>query len=102
MWTDTTTRHRTRDGDGNRVRMTMAQMLDAYRRRPVLRENRFGTTGTREGYSLTSTEEFYAEGYAVFHVGTDEQKRRLRAQAPELYHLIAHEARWRSAERPSR
>ena len=93
MWTDAETRHRTRDATGTRVRMTIAEMLEAYRGRPVLREDRFGTTGTREGYSMRSPQEFYAEGYAVFHVGTADQKAAFELQAPELFHLIEREAR---------
>lgn len=92
-WSDSRRRHRTRDAGGRTVRMTISEMLEAYRGRRILRENRFGTPGTREGYSMRSTKEFYAEGFAVFHTGSLEQRDKLRAQAPELHHLIAREAR---------
>jgi hypothetical protein len=92
MWTGARTRHSTQDENGRRVRLTIAEMLQRYRDRRVLRENRFGTPGTREGYSMRDAREFYAEGYAVFHGGDAEQRTRLREQAPELYHLLAREA----------
>ena len=100
MWTRSATRHRTLDENGRQVRLTMQEMLERYRARPALREQRFGTPGTREGYSMQDVQEFYGEGFAVFHGGDEEQRTRLREQAPELYHLLASEAR--ASIRPSR
>jgi hypothetical protein len=91
MWTHSQRRRSTRDENGRRVRLTIEEMLERYRNRRFLREERFGTPGAREGYSLLNVEEFYAEGFAVFHGGDEDQRARLLAQAPELYHLLESE-----------
>jgi hypothetical protein len=91
MWSDAATEHETRDADGKKVRLTIQQMLDRYKARHVLREQQFGTPGTREGYSQKNAHEFYAEGFAVFHSGDEEQRSRLETEAPELFHLLERE-----------
>jgi hypothetical protein len=92
-WTDSATKHRTKDENGKAVNMTMGEMLDAYNKRPALRADRFGTPGTRPGYSQRSVADFYAEGFAVFHSGDEDQRFKLKALAPELFHLLEQEAK---------
>jgi hypothetical protein len=48
--------------------------------------------GAREGYSLRSVEEFYAEGFSAFH-GSAERTERMARNAPELYQRLAEDAR---------
>ncbi|MBL8949700.1 MAG: hypothetical protein JNK82_02915 [Myxococcaceae bacterium] len=48
--------------------------------------------GAREGYSLRSVEEFYAEGFSAFH-GDREHAARIERNAPGLYRRLAEEAR---------
>jgi len=48
--------------------------------------------GAREGYSLSSVEEFYAEGFSAFH-GDREHAARIERNAPGLYRRLAEEAR---------
>lgn len=48
--------------------------------------------GAREGYSLSSVEEFYAEGRSAFH-GSAERAARMERNAPGLYRRLAEEAR---------
>lgn len=88
MWSDAKTKHSTLDENGKKVKLTIQEMLDRYRERHVLREQQFGTPGTREGYSQKDAHEFYAEAFAVFHAGDKEQRERLEAEAPELFHLL--------------
>lgn len=91
---DLSTRHRVRTEGSRRRRMSMEQMLEAYknrmRGRPI--EQAFGTLYAREGYSMSNVRDFYAEGYAVFHSGLDEQQARMRELAPELYDYLRQEA----------
>jgi hypothetical protein len=91
MWSDAKTKHSTLDENGKKIKLTIQEMLDRYRDRHVLREQQFGTPGTREGYSQKNAQEFYAEAFAVFHAGDKEQRERLEVEAPELFHLLEKE-----------
>lgn len=76
--------------------MTMHQMLDRYRGRVGRtqddRARRAFDVSAHRGYSMQNAREFYAEGYAAFHGTNTESRRRLRAQAPELYRVLHREA----------
>ncbi len=52
----------------------------------------FDNPNTREGYSLTGVQEFYAEGFSVFHGGNEESKSRLKTNATELHIILTKEA----------
>ena len=79
-------------GQGVRRRMSVEEMRREYVQRVRLREWAFDGPNTREGHSLTSAQEFYAEGYAVFFGGAVESQARLRQYAPELHQLLQREA----------
>ncbi len=62
----------------------------------------FDNPGTREGYSLRSPREFYAEGYSVFYGPHLESKRRLFLYAPELFRFLKREAKRYKLSIPTR
>jgi hypothetical protein len=80
------------DGGPRRVRLTLRQMWQRYRDRVPRREEAFDGPSTREGHSLRSPQEFYAEGYAVFHGPHELPKERLQRYAPELHALLEAES----------
>jgi hypothetical protein len=77
-------------------------MLERYKERCGLREQSFDNPTTKEGYSQTSTREFYAEGYSVFHGGRERNQARLLYCAPELYELLEDEAEHEGLRVPDR
>lgn len=91
----------TNEGKVRAVRLPMSEMLARYRRWK-LREQSFDNPSTREGYSKSSTREFYAEGYSVFHGGKPRNQARLLYYAPELYELLEAEAKEEGLPVPDR
>lgn len=89
-------------GSTTRVELTLSQMLQRYRDRLPRRELAFDNPGTREGHSLTSVQEFYAEGYSVFHGTHQNSQARLLHFAPELYFLLESEAQTQHLPIPNR
>jgi hypothetical protein len=77
-------------------------MYERYRRRVSRRELAFDNPGTREGHSLVSVREFYAEGYSVFHGPHISSQARLFHFAPELYNLLEDEANNANLPTPDR
>jgi hypothetical protein len=67
-------------------------MYIRYKQRVPRRELAFDSPSAREGHSLRNAQEFYAEGYNVFHGPHVEPQARLRHFAPELYTLLRSEA----------
>jgi hypothetical protein len=65
------------------------------------RENAFDL-GARSGYSLSSPQEFYAEGYAAFHSNQETNQARMLAYAPELFGLLESEAKQGRLPTPNR
>ena len=53
----------------------------------------FENLGTKEGHSLASVQDFYAEGYSVFHGGDNTAKAKLLVSALELYNYLEKEAK---------
>lgn len=76
---------------------------DAYRRRMrgIPRERSFDV-GAREGYSLTSVREFYAEGYSTFHTNNPDAQARMFCYARELYDYLERESREQNLPVPDR
>ncbi len=62
----------------------------------------FDNPSTREGYSLSTVKEFYAEGYSVFHGPHINKKARLLKFAPELYRYLNREAKRNGLPRPNK
>ena len=62
----------------------------------------FENSGTKEGHSLNSVQDFYAEGYSVFHGGNDTAKAKLLYSAPELYNYLEKEAKRYKLKIPNR
>jgi Domain of unknown function (DUF4157) len=85
-----------------KVRMPISEMLKKYKERAVLREHSFDNPSTKESYSKTSSREFYAEGYSVFHGGREWNQARLLYYAPELYELLEIEAKHGDLDIPDR
>ncbi|AXT53612.1 hypothetical protein D1818_23330 [Aquimarina sp. BL5] len=73
------------------TRMTFDRMFQNYRRRVPRRELAF-SQGSRTGYSMTSSQEFYAEGYTVFQGSFIGQQAKLYNYAIELYNFLNNEA----------
>jgi hypothetical protein len=90
-----------RAGKRRTVRMPISEMFERYKRW-TLREQSFDNPSTREGYSKTSTREFYAEGYSVFHGGNEWNQARLLYYAPELYEYLEAEAEQQGLGIPDR
>ncbi len=79
-------------GKQKKVKLSVTEMFDLYKGRIPRREVAFDNPETREGHSMRSPQEFYAEGYSVFHGPHLTSQMRLRLYAPELYHLLKTEA----------
>lgn len=88
-------------GSMRSARLTVAEMLQRYKRWK-LREQSFDNPSTKEGYSKTSTREFYAEGYSVFHGGSEWNQAKLLYYAPELYELLEAESKEEGLAVPDR
>jgi hypothetical protein len=86
------TREPAKGGKSKRARLTMKEMFERYKGRAKLREWTFDGPSTREGHSKVNPQEFYAEGYSVFHGVDPASQMRLRLFAPELYQLLKSEA----------
>lgn len=70
---------------------TFGQMYQNYLARLPRRELAF-SRASEEGYSRESAQEFYAEGYAVFHSTNESQQAKLYKYARELYIYLNDEA----------
>ena len=101
MWSESADRRLVVVG-GRRLRLSVTEMRDAYRRRAVLREQAFDNPQTREGYSRGAVREFYAEGYSVFHGSSTDSQAKLLLRAPELYSLLEREAQANGLAVPDR
>lgn len=78
--------------DGRTRQMSFNQMHSAYTSRVIRRELAFRSNST-EGYSMTNPQEFYAEGYSVFHGNSVLEQAKLYKYARELYAYLLSEAR---------
>jgi hypothetical protein len=83
------------DAQPRSVRLTIREMWRRYLDRVTRREEAFDGPDTREGHSQRSPQEFYAEGYAVFHGSSPIPKEKLQRYAPELYALLKSESHLR-------
>lgn len=72
--------------------MSLDDMYKAFAGRGTLREDVFKTEYARDAYARTNAQEFFAEGFAVFHGSDAKQKENLRFQAPELYFYLKADA----------
>lgn len=88
-------------GKERSVRLTISEMLERYRSWK-LREQCFDNPTTRESHSKASPREFYAEGYSVFHGGSEWSQAKLLYYAPELYNLLEAEAKQEGLTVPDR
>jgi hypothetical protein len=88
-------------GKEHPVRLTISEMLDRYRRWR-LREQNFDNPSTRESHSKKSVQEFYAEGYSVFHGASEWNQAMLLYYAPELYNMLEDEAKREGLDLPVR
>lgn len=79
------------EGPAASRRFTFEQMYQNYLARLPRRELAF-SRASREGYSRVSAQEFYAEGYAVFHSTNEYQQAKLYRYARELYIYLYDEA----------
>lgn len=70
---------------------TFEQMYQNYLRRLPRREMAFSRAAS-EGYSRVSAQEFYAEGYAVFHGTSEYEQAKIYKYARELYIYLHDEA----------
>jgi|GEM_PF-2495160 len=93
---------------GARIRMNsqaerIEKMFESYRNvlKKLPRELSFDL-GAREGYSATSPQEFYAEGYSVFHSNQISNQARLFLYARKLYDLLEKEANDQGLTTPPR
>lgn len=77
--------------DDRSMRTRFSQMHAAYNRRVPRRELAFSGS-SRLGYSRTDPQEFYAEGYTVFHGNSANQQAKLYKYARELYAYLLAEA----------
>jgi hypothetical protein len=104
LLSETSEKRATKEVSGNKkrkIRLTVSEMLERYRKWR-LREQSFDNPSTRESYSKTSPREFYAEGYSVFHSGSEWNQARLLYYAPELYELLEAEAEQEGLSVPDR
>jgi hypothetical protein len=95
FWSESTTKRATREIKKDKsvaAKLTVNEMFDRYKGRIWRRELAFDGPGTREGHSLRSSKEFYAEGYSVFHGPDISSQMKLRYYAPELYELLKSES----------
>lgn len=88
FYTATNRRHSINTGG---TRLTFQQMLENYRSRVPRRELAF-SRAAREGYSMRSVQEFYAEGYAVFHGTSEYEQAKIYKYAQEFYTFLEGEA----------
>lgn len=88
FYTATNRRHNVNTGG---TRLTFQQMFDNYRSRVSRRELAFARAA-REGYSMRSVQEFYAEGYAVFHGISEYEQAKIYKYAREFYTFLQGEA----------
>lgn len=79
------------EGPSASRRFTFSQMYQNYVGRLPRRELAFGRAA-REGYSRESAQEFYAEGYAVFHGTGEYEQAKIYKYARELYIYLYDEA----------
>ena len=77
-------------------------MYGRYVSRVPYRMFAFDNPGTKEGHSLRSVKEFYAEGYSVFHGPHKYSQARLLYYAPELFELLESEAQNEGLPIPNR
>lgn len=92
FFTATNRRHQLNTGGpASSSRFTFQQMYDNYRNRVSRRELAF-SRAAREGYSLRSVQEFYAEGYAVFHGTSEYEQAKIYKYAREFYIFLNGEA----------
>lgn len=71
--------------------LTFQQMYNNYISRVPRRELAF-SRAAREGYSMRSVHEFYAEGYAVFHGSSEYEQAKIYTYAREFYTFLQGEA----------
>jgi hypothetical protein len=92
-WSENARESVTPQGARKPTQMTVQQMRDAYRKRLLSKEEAFDNPDTREGYSRGSVQEFYAEGYSVYHGHCEACQARMLAFAPELFEALEREAK---------
>jgi len=87
------------DSDAPKLRDMFNQYLG---RLPRGKEFAFDNPTTKEGYSKTTSREFFAEGHSVFHGPHTSAQARLLHYAPELYNLLESQAKTLSLRVPDR
>lgn len=88
---------------GSRRRPRIPEMYELYRTKiPLPRRRNAFDSSARQGHSLRSAQEFYAEGFNTFHGRNPDAQARLLLYAPELYDLLEREGRAAGRPLPSR